>query len=127
MTFNLSPSCSRELRKSSGRPPETSTFNVLIHREEIQVRLSEGSQSGGLTQLVSAERQTGGVLVQVLVEIDAQVAQLLLDGLDLLLQQSTIKSINKRFNELSAGRQCEAELHSFRKRRKSRCFDFQML
>lgn len=46
------------------------------------------SGSGGLTQLVSAERQTGGVFVQVLVEVDAQVAQLLLDGLDLLCRQS---------------------------------------
>lgn len=60
----------------------------LHTKEENQVRLSGGSQSGGLTQFVSAEGQSGGVLVQVLVEIDAQVAQLLLDGLDLLLQQS---------------------------------------
>lgn len=42
-----------------------------------------------LTQLLSAEGQAGGVLVQVLVEVDAQVAQLLLDVLDLLLQRSS--------------------------------------
>lgn len=43
----------------------------------------------GLTQLVSAEGQAGGVLVQVLVEVDAEVAQLLLDALDLLFQGQT--------------------------------------
>lgn len=47
--------------------------------------LRGGAKEGGrLTQLVPAERQTGGVLVQVLVEVDAQVAQFLLDGFDLL-------------------------------------------
>lgn len=46
-----------------------------------------GGRRARLTQLVSAERQAGGVLVQVLVEVDAQVAQLLLDVFDLLLQQ----------------------------------------
>lgn len=45
----------------------------------------EDQRSSRLTQLVPAERQTGGVLVQVLIEIDAQVAQLLLDGFDLLV------------------------------------------
>lgn len=89
MTFSFSPSFSRALRKSSGRPPEIKTFNVLIRKEGgNQVRPPEGSRPGGLTQLVSGEGKTGGVLIQVLVEIDAQVAQLLLDSLDLLSQQS---------------------------------------
>lgn len=55
----------------------------LVKREEQQVGLSRASR---LTQLVPAERQAGGVLVQVLVEVDAQVAQFLLDGFDLLSQ-----------------------------------------
>ena len=38
----------------------------------------------GLTQLLSGESQTSGVFVQVLVEVNAQVAQLLLDPLDFL-------------------------------------------
>lgn len=37
-----------------------------------------------LTQLLAAEAQAGRVLVEVLVEVDAQAAQLLLDGFDLL-------------------------------------------
>lgn len=38
----------------------------------------------GLTQLLSGESQTSGVFIQVLVEVNAQVAQLLLDPLDFL-------------------------------------------
>lgn len=38
----------------------------------------------GLTQLLSGESQTSGVFVQVLVEVNAPVAQLLLDPLDFL-------------------------------------------
>lgn len=44
------------------------------------------------TQLLSAEGQAGGVLVQVLVEVDAQLAQLLLDAFDLLLQRRSGQS-----------------------------------
>lgn len=47
----------------------------------------EDEWSSRLTQLVPAERQTGGVLIQVLIEIDAQVAQLLLDAFDLLEEE----------------------------------------
>lgn len=68
-------------KRPRGRPDETLWHHhtSIIHREE--------DEGPGLTQLVSAEAQTGRVLVQVLVEVDAQVAQLLLDGLDFLLQQ----------------------------------------
>lgn len=52
-----------------------------------------GSAGSGLTQLVSAEGQAGGVLVQVLVEVDAQVAQRLLDALDLLFQQKNVRIV----------------------------------
>lgn len=51
--------------------------------------------SSGLTQLVSGERQTGGVLVQVLVEVDAEVAQLLLDGFDLLMQEQKVDLVKR--------------------------------
>ena len=43
----------------------------------------------GLTQLLAGEAQSGGVLVQVFAEVDAQVAQLLLDALDLLQSNNT--------------------------------------
>lgn len=48
-----------------------------------------------LTQLLACEGQEGGVLIQVLVEVDAQQAQLLLDLLDLLQRavRGTLASI----------------------------------
>lgn len=52
-----------------------------------------------LTQLLAAEAQTGRVLVEVLVEVDAQAAQLLLDGLDLL--QEVEEEENKDQSELA--------------------------
>lgn len=40
-----------------------------------------------LTKLLAAEAQAGGVLVEVLVEVDAQATQLLLNDLDLLQEE----------------------------------------
>ena len=63
--------------------------NIHTHAEGRGQRKTRADQlkaqgAVGLTQLFSGEGQAGGVLVQVLVEVDAQVAQLLLDGFDLL-------------------------------------------
>lgn len=47
---------------------------------------SAQQQQPRLTELITGKGQAGGVLIQVLVEVDAQVTQLLLDGFDLLLR-----------------------------------------
>lgn len=44
------------------------------------------------TQLLACERQEGRVLVQVLVEVDAQETQLLLDALDFLMEEDCCES-----------------------------------
>lgn len=49
-----------------------------------------------LTQLLSCEGQEGGVLVEVLVEVDAQQAQPLLDVLDLLQRHSSVEGARLR-------------------------------
>lgn len=86
MTFSLSPSGSREFRKSSGRPPKTRKRDG--EERPTSRERQRATESNRLTQLLPAEGQAGGVLIQVLVEVNTQVAQLLLDVLDLLLQHS---------------------------------------
>ncbi len=100
MSFSFPESSfSRELRKSSGSPPNKSIYTHHILFSKIHVReeqiivhastkcLSEKKVFCPPTEFLTREMEASCIFIQVFVEIDTQSAHFFLDLFDLLLQE----------------------------------------